>query len=115
MMCQSEYIGMTRTTLKKRFDAHYYNYNIQKHHNLYHEEKVTNENLYENSIIIEKENDHKKLAVKEALKIIELSPKLNVQFENLSLTLTLYRNKNTKNEKINQIVNHSSTTNNKEA
>ena len=51
--------------------------------------------------------------MKEALKIIEFSQNINAQFENLSLTLRLYRNKNTKNEKkINQIVNHSSNTNN---
>ena len=80
---------------EKRLDAHYYNGNIQKHHNLYHKEKHTKDNLYENTIIIEKENDHKKLAVKEALKIIELSLKLNVQFENFSLKWRLYRNKNT--------------------
>ena len=89
MTIQSEYIGMTKTTLKKRLDAHYYNGNIQEHHNLYHKKKITKENLQENTIIIEKENKYKKLVVKKALKIIELSPKLNVQFENFSLTLRL--------------------------
>ena len=44
MTCQSEYISMTRTTLKKRLDSHYYYGNIQTHHNLYHKEKLTKEN-----------------------------------------------------------------------
>ena len=52
--------------VEKILDAHYYNGNIQKHHNLNIAEKLTKENLYENTIIIKKEDDHKKLAVKEA-------------------------------------------------
>ena len=60
MTCQSEYIGMTRTTLKKRLDAHYYNGSILKHHEQHYNEKITKENLYKNTKIIEKENEYRK-------------------------------------------------------
>ena len=49
MTCQStNYIGMTRKSLRKRLDAHYYNGSIHKHYKEFHNEKFTKENLYKN-------------------------------------------------------------------
>ena len=73
MTCQSaSYIGMTRTTLKKRLDAHYYNGSIFKHYKYYHNEQLTKENLYNNTKILEKVQDWNRLVIKEALKIMKL-------------------------------------------
>ena len=95
MTCQSaNYIGMTRTTLKKRLDSHYYNGSIYKHYKEFHKEKLTKENLYNNTKIIEKEQEWKRLSIKEALKIIEMTPKLNIQYESFNSILQLYKNGN---------------------
>ena len=85
---------MTRTTLKKRLDSHYYNGSIYKHYKEFHKEKLTKENLYNNTKIIEKEQEWKRLSIKEALKIIEMTPKLNIQYESFNSILQLYKNGN---------------------
>ena len=91
MPCKADYIGLTRTKLKKRLDLHYYNGSILKHYKEHHHKNLTKEDLYKNTIIIEKDKDSKKLFIKESLKILELSPKINIQFDSFSATLSLYK------------------------
>ena len=64
---------MTRKTLKKKLDSHYYNGSIFQHYKQNHKESITKQNLYNNTLILEKEQDWRKLAIKEAQKIIELT------------------------------------------
>ena len=55
---------------------------------------MTKENLYNNTKIIEKEQEWKRLSIKEALKIIEMTPRLNFQYESFNSILQLYKHGN---------------------
>ena len=55
---------------------------------------MTKENLYNNTKIIEKEQEWKILSIKEALKNIEITPKLNIQYESFNSILQLYKHGN---------------------
>ena len=113
MTCQSvSYFGMTITTLKKRLDSHYYNGSIFQHYKQNHKESITKQNLYNNTLILEKEQDWRKLAIKEALKIIELTPKWNIQFKKLSSILKLYKNRDLTQVKYNEKEQDTPQTNN---
>lgn len=105
--CKSQYVGHTRTSLRKRINAHSYKGSIFNHYEEVHNEKPDKKTLYEQTSIIEKENDYQKLTVKEALIIHEKSPKINVQWDNFQATLRLYKNKNIKNFNQNNFSNNS--------
>ena len=79
MTCQSgNYIDVTRTTLKKRLDSHYYNDRIFQNYKKHHNENITKQNLCNNTQILEKEQDWRKLVINETLRIIEMTSKLNI-------------------------------------
>ena len=92
MTCQSEYIGQTRTCLKRRLDYHTYNGSIITHYQNQHREKLSKQMLYDNTIILHKEIKYQNLLIKEALEIIDKKPSLNVQEDNFSSILNLYKN-----------------------
>ena len=87
--CKSEYVGLTRLTLKNRLKAHYYNGSIKNHFKENHNQISNLENLMNNTKVILKEENYRKLAIKEALKIKELKPNINIQFGNMSGILQL--------------------------
>ena len=92
--CKSEYIGHTRLSLERRLLAHYYNGSIKTHYQQNHNKIVTKEILQENTIILSKENNFRKLAVKEALYILNERPSINVQFNSFTNLLKLHQHRN---------------------
>ena len=94
MQCNAEYIGHTRTSLKKRLNNHYYKGSIKNHYQLDHNQKITKEELYNNTKIMGYENEYRRLIIKEALEILEHLPAINIQDENFHNILKLYKNNN---------------------
>ena len=84
------YIGFTQTTLSRRLTMHGQNGSIYNHFINSHNCKPTRDQLTENTIIITRDTDRYKLAIKEALIIINDSPSLNIQFDNFSNILKLH-------------------------
>ena len=89
-----EYIGLTQTTLSRRLTMHGQSGSIYKHFIDVHNQKPTRKYLTENTTIIAKANDRYKLAIKEALLILQNIPSLNVQSGNFSNVLKLHNNYN---------------------
>ena len=58
-----------------------------------HNLKPTREQLTENTGIIARAPDREKLAIKEALYILNFNPIINKQFDNFTNTLKLYKHK----------------------
>ena len=75
------YIGMTSMTLKERLSAHRYQGSIFKHYRLAHCVKPTLDKLLENTSIIYRVKDRRRLNIFEALLIRIKKPILN---ENLT-------------------------------
>lgn len=89
--CMAEtYIGMTQATITHRLINHTQSGSIFKHFNQYHNSKPTREFLINNTTIIAKADNRYKLAVKEALLILNIEPSINKQFDNMSNILKLY-------------------------
>ena len=86
------YIGCTTTTLSRRLTMHRQNGSILKHFTDVHDRKPTRDELIENTTIIGREVTKYRLAVKEALIILNTEPSLNIQFDNFSTILKLYSN-----------------------
>ena len=59
MQCTAEYIGHTRTSLGKRLNNQYYKGSIKKHYKLNHNQKITKEELYNNTKNMGYENEYK--------------------------------------------------------
>ena len=113
MTCKSEYIGHTRTCLKRRLDYHTYSGSIQAHYKKHQNEKISKQVLYDNTTIIQKESSHQKLVIKETLEIIDKKPTLNVQEDHFYSILKLYKNSynNIRNNNIRQNTNINSADN----
>ena len=92
--CKAEYVGHTRLSLEKRLQAHSYNGSIKNHYKESHNSNITKEILRENTTIITKEQQPKNLAIKEALFILKLAPRVNVQFQTFNKTLQLFQLRN---------------------
>ena len=93
--CKAEnYIGMTQTTLSRRLTYHAQSGSIYKHFKQEHNIKPTRDQLADNTIIIAKANNRYKLAIKEALLILEHAPTINKQFDNFLHTLKLHTGRN---------------------
>ena len=89
-----EYIGLTQTTLSRRLTMHGQNGSILKHFMLSHNVKPTRDQLTQNTTIIARANDRYKLAIKEALLILNNAPSLNIQFDNFTNILKLHNHRN---------------------
>ena len=92
-----EYVGMTQTKLSRRLTCHGQNGSILKHFQESHNCKPTRDQITSNTTIIDKENDRYKLAIKEALIILNTKPLINKQFDNFSNILKLYSLGNSNN------------------
>ena len=90
-----EYVGLCQTTLSRRLTYHAQDGGIHKHFQNYHNSKPTRDQLTENTIIIDKAPDRYRLAIKEALHIINIGPLINTQYNNFSNILKLYSHKTT--------------------
>ena len=85
-----EYVGLTTTTLSRRLTCHAQNGSILNHFEESHNSKPTRDQLTINTSIVAKENDKYKLAIKEALVILNEKPIINKQFDNFTNILKLY-------------------------
>ena len=93
--CKAEsYIGMTQTTLSRRLTYHIQSGSIYKHCKQEHNSKPSRDQLVDNTTIIAKANNRFKLAIKEALLILEHAPTINKQFDNFMNTLKLHTGRN---------------------
>ena len=90
----TEYVGFTQTTLSQRLVAHRQNGSIHNHFKEFHNSKPSREHLTENTKIIAKARDRTRLAIKEALIILEEKPIINKQYDNFSNVLKLHQLKN---------------------
>ena len=75
------YIGSTTTTLSRRLTYHKQNGELEKHMRQKHKNKITRQDLVDNTEIIHYEARTKRLRVLEAVYIHLLKPKMNVQRE----------------------------------
>ena len=98
-ICNGKYVGMTSTTLLRRLTAHKYNGSIKQHFIDYHNEKIKQHHLEENTSIIDKATNRRQLLIKEALIISKLNPSINIQYSCFSQILQLHSSaiKNNKN------------------
>ena len=92
--CKSEYIGHTQLSLQNRLTAHYYNGSIKNHYQQVHNIKVNKETLFNNTEVITKEKNYRKLAIKECLLILEQEPRINIQFNNFFSSTKLFQRRN---------------------
>ena len=89
--CKSErYIGMTQTTLFRRLGYHLNSGSIFKHFAANHNCKPSRELLENNTKIIARADNRYRLAIKEAILILEHSPSINKQFDNFVHVLKLH-------------------------
>ena len=107
-----DYIGFTQTTLSRRLTMHGQNGSINRHFMNDHNIKPTREQLTSNTIILTKANDRYKLAIKEALLIMNNAPSLNIQFDNFTNILKLYNHRDQQSKQTNSIRYSSLSTSN---
>ena len=84
-----KYIGMTQTTLSRRLMYHTQSGSIFNHFKADHDCKPSRETLANNTKIIAKAENRYKLAIKEAILIVENIPTINKQFDNFVNILRL--------------------------
>ena len=75
----SRYIGYTTTTLSKRITAHLTDGAIRRHYQQEHGIILKRHHMDNNTIILEKVNDHKRLRMTEAVYIYSGKPTINIQ------------------------------------
>ena len=84
-----DYIGMTTTTLSRRMTMHLQDGAPRQHMMQEHQRALTRQDLTENTTILKKENNRKKLQILEALLIKEKKPIINTQLKSC-ITLELF-------------------------
>ena len=84
------YVGMTQTTLSRRLTMHAQTGSIYQHFITEHHEKPTRAQLTENTTIIARAENRYKLAIKEALLILDHAPTINIQFGNFTNILKVH-------------------------
>lgn len=89
-----EYYGMTQTTLSRRLTMHGQTGSIHEHFSNEHNTRPSRTQLVENTVVIAKANNRQKLAIKEALLILNHCPSINRQFGNFSNILKVHTHKN---------------------
>ncbi|MPC59874.1 hypothetical protein E2C01_053902 [Portunus trituberculatus] len=82
---------MTRTTLSRRLTCHLQNGAIKQHYTTKHKAEVTRNMLKENTRIIDKESDPRRLLYLEALYIENASPEMNKQQQDIQVLSTIKR------------------------
>ena len=102
-----EYVGLTQTTLSRRLTYHGQEGGIFSHFEKCHNSKPTREQLTGNTVVIGRAPDRNRLAIKEALHILNLNPSINKQYDNFANVLKLYKQRNagTKSSNTSEIVN----------
>lgn len=89
--CRAErYIGMTQSTLSRRLTNHAQSGSIFEHFKYEHNCKPSREQLVNNTTILARADNRFKLAIKEALLILEHAPAINKQFDNFVNILKLH-------------------------
>ena len=86
----ASYIGITQNTLSRRLTLHLQNGSIKQHFIHHHNKIVTRKELVENTKIIERANNRRKLLIKEALLIQQKEATINKQFDCFPNILKLY-------------------------
>ena len=84
-----QYIGMTTTTLSRRLTMHLQDGAIKQYCNEQNK-RLQRQTLVDNTTIIMKCNDKKRLEIAEALLIIEQKPLINIQSKRMGGKLKLY-------------------------
>ena len=87
------YIGMTQATVAHRLTNHTQSGSISRHFEQHHNTKLIRDTLVNNTSIIAKADNRYKLAIKEALLILNQEPSINKQFDNFTNILKLYSNR----------------------
>ena len=85
------YIGMTRTRLTRRLTLHLQNGTIKNHYKAPFHQDLTRQDLDNNTIILDRETDHRRLAYLESIYIQTLRPTLNIQTEDFQALPTSKR------------------------
>ena len=85
------YIGMTRTTLSRRLTCHLSSGAIKEHYSGRNHNRLTRQDLNENTIILDTEHDPRRLFFLEAIYITTKQPSINIQTENIQILPTLKR------------------------
>ena len=86
-----KYIGMTRTTLSRRLTCHLNNGAIKQHYTGRHHNQLSRQHLTDNTIILDRESDPRRLYILEAIYILTKQPTINIQTNNLQTLPTLKR------------------------
>ena len=87
------YVGFTQTTLSQRLVSHRQNGSIHDHFKEFHNIKPTRDHLTGNTKIIARAKDRKRLAIREALLILDEKPIINKQYDNFSNVLKLHQSR----------------------
>ena len=89
--CNSEecgphsYIGMTRTKLTRRLTCHLQNGAIKNHYASLHDSHLTRQELVDNTVILDREQDPRRLLFLEAIYITTRQPTMNTQLDDFQL------------------------------
>ena len=83
LLPNSQYIGMTTTTLSRRLTMHLQSGSIKTHTLEKHNLNITRDDLISNTTIYKQINDLSRLKIIEALRINNLNPSLNQQNSSL--------------------------------
>ena len=75
----SRYIGLTTTTLSKRISAHLQDGAIRRHHHINHGPRITRQQMEDNTRIVHRETDKRRLKMAEAVLIYTTKPAINIQ------------------------------------
>ena len=85
----ASYIGQTSTTLSSRLTCHLQSGAPQNHTETVHGRRLSRRNLVENTTILARQPDHRRLVIMEAFYIRDLVPQLNSQ-QDIQGICTLY-------------------------
>ena len=94
---EASYVGLTTTTLSRRITMHLGSGGPKSHNEDNHNQNpISRELMVENTKILRRENDFRRLQIYEALIIQQKRPLINNQVTGSCRTLKLYNNENTK-------------------
>ena len=80
---------MTTTTLSINLTHHLQKGSIKEHYQHFHQKTITRQEIVQNTKIIQRATDRKRLRIKESLLILQQSPSLNKQHEGFEGVLHL--------------------------
>ena len=89
LLPKSGYVGLTTTSLSRRITMHLQTGGPKTHTEKYHDSPLTRQDMTENTQILTKTSDRRRLPVLEAVFIRELDPQINLQVNSRG-TLLLY-------------------------